>query len=162
MGKKNLLSFPPPSSGLKDVPQRIYTAASDSFIRLDVVDDLYAHMGFCVGMVFVAWTDKLIEGYLHYVEFDGYGFLARLTDRTESTVYVVPQDRETPADTYLLSELEYVAAIVEMYPRGLCGSRWVLRPKAGEKWSLRGADTPESDERMTLASLTLPGVTSYL
>jgi hypothetical protein len=121
-----VLPFTPLSQNQRGAPLPNHTAPAGPYVRLNVVDDLYAHMGFFEGAIFVAQAGKVIEGYLHYIELDGYGFLGRLTDCTESAVYVIPLDRETPPGAYSRTELDFVGVIVEHYPRGLNGSRWIL------------------------------------
>lgn len=125
---KNVLPFPPFSPGQNGTPHPIHAAPGDDYLRINLVDDLYAYMGFPEGAVFITHSRKVVEGCMHYVELGGYGFLARLSDCTESTVHINPLDRETPPDTFARSELQFVGVIVEMYPHGLDDSR---RPKEG-------------------------------
>lgn len=129
---KKVLPFPPISPGLNGTSQTISAAPTgEPFIRLNIVDDLYAHMGFSEGTVFIAESGKVVDGHMHYVELDGYGFLARLTGCTESTVHVYPFDRETLPGTYSRAALQCVGLLFRHYPRGLNGSLWILAPRVG-------------------------------
>jgi hypothetical protein len=129
---KKVLPFPPISRSLNGTSQSVSAApAEEPFFRVNIVDDLYAHMGFSEGAVFIAESGKVVEGLMHYVELNGYGFLARLTDCTESTVRVYPFDRETLPGTYSRAEIQFIGFLFRHYPRGLNGSLWVLAPKEG-------------------------------
>jgi hypothetical protein len=71
---------------------------------------------------------RLKEDLLTYVEVGGEGFLARPTEINPSTVRLQPLDNVTPEKTYQRAELTYVGTVIEIYPQGLNGSRWVLYP----------------------------------
>lgn len=124
---KRILSFPYDSS---DIPRPVSAGPGDSFAHLDIVDELYAHVGFFPGAALVAQAGLVSEGALHYAERGGHGFLAQVGKATAYAIHLTPLDGTTPASMYARDGLDFIGQIVEIYPRGLNGSRWVLFPVA--------------------------------
>jgi PAS domain-containing protein len=117
--RENVLRFPPHSTSRLKASRQFNATPASLFIQLDVIDDVYAYLGFFAGTVFIAQADRILDDYLHYVEIDEYGFLARARAGPQSTVILAPLDRETPAGSYPRDKLMNIGVILGAYPRGL-------------------------------------------
>lgn len=115
---KKVLTFSPRTPHLPELTLPNAANLTDGLVRLDLVDNLYARVGFLRGSVFVGQAGKIMEGRLHYVEVGGYGFFACLSERA-AAIRVMPIDGMTPTVTVARGKLTFVAAIVGMYPLGL-------------------------------------------
>lgn len=128
---KNVLSFPHEGPETSHVPTPVNARPGDTYVRVNLANDKYARTtGFFEGAVLIALAGEIKEGYLHYVELHGRGFLARLSAADDTKVCLVPLDGSTPEGDYRRDALSFVGAVVEIYPRGLGSSRWVLYPAA--------------------------------
>lgn len=126
---KTVLPFPHEGSETSLIPVPANSRPGVTFIRVNVSNDRYSRtVGFLDGTVLVAQVDEIKKGFLHYVELHGRGFLARVTAATETKIHLAPLDGATPEGAYRREDLNCIGAIVEIYPRGLNGSRWVLYP----------------------------------
>jgi len=126
---KRILPFPHEGPETSHIPVPANSRPGDTFIRVNVTNDRYSRTaGFFDGTVLVAQVDEIKEGFLHYVELHGRGFLARAGAASKAKIHLTPLDNATPEGDYQRDDLTCIGSIVEIYPRGLEGSRWILYP----------------------------------
>lgn len=113
----NVLPFP--SSGLNDfaeIPLPVNARPGDSYLRVDVSGDAYAHLGFLDGAVLIVLVGSLREGWPHLLERRGRFVVAYI-------------DRRVPTP-------KVVGALDELYPAGITGPRLTFSPPAAMDYPL--------------------------
>lgn len=121
----NVLPFSQSPNPTEDTPRPVNYRPSVSYLRLNIVDDAYQHIGYRPGTIFIVQAEKIVDRSLHWVERGGEGFLAYLQDELTS-FHIAPLDGQTPPGRYGRLELDYIGAVVEAYPHGITGPRWIL------------------------------------
>jgi hypothetical protein len=122
----NVLPFP--SSDLTDfaeIPQPATAQPGETFLRIDVTGNLYGHMCLLPGAVLVALVGSLREGWPHLFEWHRRLLAGRILEITDAHIHVVHWEPGAELKTYPRDSIKVVGAIVETYPAGLRGPRWV-------------------------------------
>lgn len=121
----SVLPFAHGQAFIQETPTPANYREGIQYLRLNLTDDAYERAGYREGAVFIAQADLVVDGRLHYVELADYGFLAHLTEE-HGGLYLMPLDGFTTPGCYARADMSFIGAVIETYPQGLDGARWLL------------------------------------
>ena len=120
-----LIRFPD-ARGRSEIPRPVNYQPGDVCLRVDLMDDALAHMGFHPGVCFTVLKGALWDRLPHAVEFDGETYLGVVTLLDAATVEFASWHQGEHSGRYRLKDLNILGAICEAFPLGDSGPRWSL------------------------------------
>lgn len=135
-GMTTLLTFPAPRAEDR-IPTPFNHREGDSYVRLSFEDAPCPPPGFSFTVVFVARLGSPVSDALHILGTPEGALLASLVVQADDRINVLSFSPEFPSRIYAREELDVLGPVVEIWPRGFNGHRYVLNPTLPDAEALR-------------------------